>query len=75
MVGVSLSFITFFLISVLLQLTYFIRKNNFKTANGYKSEFLGAKELGMNIKRNMIGGGNGYPLQCSCLQNSMDRGT
>ena len=21
-----------------------------------------------------LGGGNGYPLQCSCLENSMDRG-
>ena len=20
------------------------------------------------------GGGNGYPVQCSCLENSMDRG-
>ena len=22
-----------------------------------------------------LGEGNGYPLQCSCLRNSMDRGT
>ena len=44
-------------------------------ALGVKNLLVEAGDAGSILGGGSLGGGHGYPLQCSCLENPMDRGT